>query len=78
MCIEMDDECDGAWCKFAICAVRKMTDAGKCQRRYVAQVPFDDDLDSVDGFKEDESEDVPSMYVKHMGGKRAFDRDGLA
>lgn len=77
MCTEIDDECDGAWCKFGVCAIRKMTDAGKCKVLHMAPAPSDDDLDSIEDFKEDGSEEVPSIYVKHMGGKRAFDRDGL-
>ena len=73
MCTEIDDECDGAWCKFGVCAIRKMTDAGKCKGLRMLPAFSNDDIDSI----EDGSEEVPSIYSKHLGGKRAFDRDGL-
>ena len=73
-CTEIDDECDGAWCKFGVCAQRKMTDAGRCKGLHTGPVPSDDSLDSL----EDGPEEVPSIFSKHLGGKRAFDRDGLA
>lgn len=72
MCTEIDDECDGAWCKFGVCAIRKMTDAGKCKGRHSVPAFSDDDLDSI----EDGSEEVQAIYSKHLGGKRAFDRNG--
>ena len=65
MCTEIDDKCDGAWCKFGVCAIHKMTDAGKCRRLHTAPASSDDDLDSV----EDVPEEVPSIYSKRLGGK---------
>ena len=72
MCAETDDECDGAWCKFGVCAIRKMTDAGKCKGHQTVRAPSNDDFD----YTEYGSEEVPSTYSKHLGGKRAFDRNG--
>ncbi|MFX1264107.1 MAG: hypothetical protein ACFFH0_01910 [Promethearchaeota archaeon] len=72
VCTEIDDECDGAWCKFGVCAIRKMTDAGKCRGLHTGPAFSDDYLDPV----EDGSEEVPSIYSKHLGGVREFDRDG--
>ncbi len=31
-CTWVDDECDGPWCKFGVCAEHKMTSSGKCER----------------------------------------------
>ena len=31
-CTWVNDECDGPWCKFGVCAERKMTSSGKCTR----------------------------------------------
>jgi len=31
-CTWVDDDCDGPWCKFGVCAEHKMTSSGKCSR----------------------------------------------
>jgi hypothetical protein len=31
-CTWVNDECDGPWCKFGVCAENKMTSNGKCER----------------------------------------------
>ncbi len=31
-CTWVNDDCDGPWCKFGVCAEGKMTSSGKCSR----------------------------------------------
>jgi len=31
-CTWVNDECEGPWCKFGVCAEHKMTNNGKCSR----------------------------------------------
>ncbi|MFW9799062.1 MAG: hypothetical protein ACFFD9_01365 [Candidatus Thorarchaeota archaeon] len=72
-CAEVDDECDGPWCKFGICTKRKMTEAGKCKGLERIPVVSVDDADFADVIREDLGNGDPEEYSKHLGGRRALD-----
>ncbi len=67
-CTEVDDECDGPWCKFGICAQRKMTDSGMCKEtvsRYVPEPKHNTYLTDQDY---DMDEGIPKKYARELRG----------
>ncbi|MBD3404939.1 MAG: hypothetical protein GF411_02245 [Candidatus Lokiarchaeota archaeon] len=65
-CTWVDDECDGPFCKFGACAIRKMTMDGYCKRVTKKKEP--DDLDYIDDdFPSDEA--IPKKYAKKIKTK---------
>ena len=64
-CTAFDDVCDGAWCQYSKCAIRKMTDGGKCKGKgvSVASEPTRDNEPVEDPSM------IPAKYAKKLRGK---------
>ncbi|MFW9918746.1 MAG: hypothetical protein ACFFED_04050 [Candidatus Thorarchaeota archaeon] len=64
-CTAFEDVCDGAWCQFSKCAIRKMTDSGKCKGRGTTVIP--DQKPQYDNV--DDPSIIPEKYAKKLRGK---------
>ncbi len=67
-CTSFDDVCDGAWCQYSKCTIRKMTDNGRCKRekipKRVVTVPEHDLIEDPSA--------IPDKYAKKLRGKLEF------
>ena len=64
-CTAFDDVCDGAWCQYSKCAIRKMTDSGKCKGKETHIVPEPKGKYEV----VDDPSAIPERYAKKLRGK---------
>lgn len=64
-CTAFEDVCDGAWCQYSKCAIRKMTDSGKCKGCESVKPPEEK---ATYDFVEDPST-IPEKYAKKLRGK---------
>jgi len=67
-CNWIDDECDGPWCKFGVCTVRKMTESGKCKATPHHAMPVTGQLKPTPETDFDMDEGVPKKYARELRG----------
>jgi hypothetical protein len=67
-CTEIDDVCDGPWCKFGICTQRKMTDSGMCKDTPSRSEPEPKYVTHLADQDYDMDEGVPKKYARELRG----------
>ncbi len=68
-CTAFDDECDGAWCQYSKCAIKKMVDGGKCKGRGEKQIIAESPIKDV---PIDDPSVIPEKYAKKLRSKTKF------
>ncbi len=63
-CATFEDTCDGGWCQYAKCRIRRMGDAGKCRGRLATKKG---EVDERDDFVDPQH--IPKKYEKKIRSK---------
>lgn len=67
-CTWAEDECEGSYCKFGLCAEHKMTAEGRC--RMVVKRP-ESDIDEIpqEVFEPEQEQVIPEKFAKKLRGR---------